>query len=91
MFVVPTSRSDRARLRHHVGHAEAAADLDQLAARDDDLAPGRQRRQHDQRRRRVVVDDDRRLGAGQPAEQRFGVDVAPSARAACRGRISSDE
>ena len=30
----------RARLRDHVGDAEAAADLDQLPARDDDLAPG---------------------------------------------------
>ena len=80
----PDLAQDRARLRHHVGHAEAAADLDQLAARHDDLASRRQRRQHEHRRRRVVVDDDRRFGAGQAAEQRLGVDVAPAARAAAQ-------
>ena len=78
---------DRARLRHDVRDAEAAADLDQLAARHDHLASRRQRRQHEHRRRRVVVDDDRGFGAGQPAQQRLGVDVAPAARAARRGRI----
>ena len=71
----------RARLRHDVGHPEAAADLHELAARHDHFAPGGERRQHQQRGRRVVVHDDGRLGAGEMAEQRLGVDVAAPARA----------
>ena len=46
--------------------------------------PAGERREHEQRRRRVVVDDDRRFGAGQAAEQRLGVHVAPPARAAAQ-------
>jgi hypothetical protein len=78
----PHLAQDRARLRHHVGDAEAAADLDQLAARDDHLASRRQRRQQQHRRGGVVVDDDGGLGAGEAGDERFGVDVTPSARAA---------
>ena len=48
---------------------EAAADLHELAARDDDLAAGRHRPQGQDRRAGVVVDDRRGLGAGQLAEQ----------------------
>ena len=61
----------RARLRDHLRHAEAAADLDQLPARDDDLRarPG-QRRRRQQHRAGAVVDRQRRLGAGQLAQQR---------------------
>ena len=70
---------DRPGLRHHVGDSEAAADLDQLAARDDDLPAGGERRQDDHRRRRVVVDHDGGFGAGQPAEQTLGMDVAAPA------------
>jgi hypothetical protein len=55
-LVVPTSRSLQP-ARHDVGHAEGTADLDQLAARDDHLAPGRQRGQHQQDGGGVVVDD----------------------------------
>ena len=51
--------------RHHVGHAEAATDLDQLAARDDDLAARRERCDREQDRGRVVVDHQRRLGSGE--------------------------
>ena len=86
----PVRRADLAqhgaRLRHHVGHAEAAADLHQLAARDDHLPAGRQRRQDEQRRRRVV-DDDGRLGAGEAADGALGVDVAAPAMPPARGRI----
>ena len=74
-----------ARLRQDVGHAEAAADLDQLAARDDDFAAGGERRQHEQRRRGVVVDDERGLGAGERDEQALGVHVPVPARA--RGEV----
>ena len=42
-LVVPTSRMPRAGRRHQVGHAEAVADLDQLAAADHDLLAGGER------------------------------------------------
>ena len=71
----------RARAREHVGDAEAVADLDQLAARDDDLAALRERGEREQHRRRVVVDDERGLGAGQPAQDRRDVVLARAARA----------
>ena len=54
----------------HVGDAEAVADLDQLAARDEHLAPLGERGEREQHRGGVVVDDERGLGAGQPAEDR---------------------
>ena len=65
----------RARLRHDVRHAESAADLDQLSARDDHLAAGCEGGEHEQGRRGVVVGDHRGLGAGEPAEQALGVHV----------------
>ena len=55
----PDLDEPRARAREHVGDPEAVADLDQLAARDDDLAPFGERRQREQQRRGVVVDDER--------------------------------
>ena len=72
----------RARLRDHVRHAEPAADLDQLPARDDHLAarPG-ERRRREQRRARAVVDREPGLGAGQLAQQRLDVRVPRPARA----------
>jgi len=68
--------------RHDVGHAEGTADLDQLAARDDRLAPLGQRVEHDQHRGRIVVDDGRILGAGQLAQETAHVIVALAAVAA---------
>ena len=59
----------RARLLHHVGDTEAAADLHALATTDDDLAIAGYGREHQQHRRRVVVDNDRRLGAAQHRQQ----------------------
>ncbi len=50
----------RAGLRHHVGNAKRAADLDQLAARDDDFPALGQRVQRQQHRRGIVVDDNGR-------------------------------
>ena len=41
-----------ARAREHVGDAEAVADLDQLAARDEHLAPFRERGEREQDRAR---------------------------------------
>ena len=81
----PVRRPDldqpRARAGEHVRDPEAVADLDQLAARDDDLAALRERGEREQHRGGVVVDDDRRLGAGEPAQQRRQVILARAARA----------
>ena len=71
----------RARAREHVGDAEAVADLDQLAARDDHLASLGERGEREQDRGGVVVDDERRLGAGQPAQDRGDVILPRAARA----------
>ena len=82
-LVVPTSRSDAPDCAMHVGNAEAAADLDQLAARDEHLAAPGQRGQRQQHRGGVVVDDDRRLGAGDRVSRRS---ACTRARTALAGR-----
>jgi hypothetical protein len=45
--------------REDLRDAERVADLDQLAARDDDLAPGGERREREHQRRGVVVGHQR--------------------------------
>ena len=76
----------RARPREHVGDAEAVADLDELAARDDHLASFRERGEREQHGGGVVVDDERGLGARQAPEERREV-ILPRARARlARGR-----
>ncbi len=70
----------RAGLRDHVRHPEPAADLHQLPARDDDLAPA-QRRHGQQRRARAVVDREPRLRARQLPQQRLDVGVPGAALA----------
>jgi hypothetical protein len=57
---------------------EAVADLDQLATRDQHLASVRECGEREQDGGRVVVDHERRLGAGQPAQDRGDV-VLPRA------------
>src|SRR5437762_1570188 len=52
-----------------VGNAEATADLDELAARDDDLLAGRECREREQHGGGVVVHDAGILGAGEIGEQ----------------------
>ncbi len=74
----PVGRADLdhpcAGLGDHLGDPEAAADLDQLPAGDDDRSPGtRERRCRQQHGGGAVVDDDRRLGSGQLAQQRLDV------------------
>ena len=69
------------RAREHLGDAEAVADLDQLAARDDNVAPFRERGNGEQDGGGVVVDDQRGLGAGECARQRRDVVLARAARA----------
>ncbi len=66
---------------HHLGHAEGAADLDELATRDQDLAVAGQRGDRQQHRGGVVVDHRRRLGAGQRAQQLLDQAVAVAAAA----------
>src|SRR6185369_1369382 len=51
----------RATLSHYFVHAEAAADLHQLAAREDRVAPVGDRVEGEHERRRAVVDDERVL------------------------------
>ena len=85
-MVVPTSTSARARLRDDVRHPERPADLDQLPARHDQLAPARQRRRRQQHRAGAVVHDHRRLGAGQLAQQLLDVRLPRPALAGARGR-----
>ena len=70
----------RARAGEHVRDPEAVADLDQLPARDDDLAALGERGEGEQHRGGVVVDDDRGLGAGEPPQQRCEVILARPAR-----------
>ena len=69
----PVRRPDldepRARPRQHLGNPEAVADLDQLAAGNDDFASLGQGRERQQDSRRVVVHDQRGLRAGQPPQQ----------------------
>ena len=71
----------RTRAGEHVGDAEAVADLDQLAARDDHLATLGECGKREQERRSVVVHDDARFGPGQAAQQRGGVILARAAGA----------
>jgi hypothetical protein len=59
----------RAARREDLRHAEPAADLHQLAARDHHLAPRRERRGHEQHRGSAVVHHERVLGAHQRGAQ----------------------
>jgi hypothetical protein len=61
---------------HYLGDTEGAADLDQLAARDDDFLAARYGIQCEKDRGRVVVDDRGGFRAGQPAQQGLHMRVA---------------
>ena len=65
-----------ARLAHDLGHAEPAADLDQLAARHEHRATSGERGERHEYRRRVVVHDDARRRPARFREERGGVLVA---------------
>ena len=88
-------RADLAQRRaaggHDLRHTKAAADLDQLAARNDDLAAGGQRREEQQHGGGVVVDDQSAFRTGQSAEEFFDMGIARAASAAFhivfKGRI----
>jgi hypothetical protein len=70
-----------ARALHDVGHPEGAADLDQLAPRDDDLLALGEGVEEQKDRRGVVVDDGGGFGAGELLQQ-FVDHVVPVAAAA---------
>ena len=55
----------RATLPHDVGDSEAAADLDELAARNDRVAPVGERVEHEHERGGAVVHDQGVFGASQ--------------------------
>jgi hypothetical protein len=71
----------RARGSHNLGHAESAADLDQLAPGDDGVASLGERIEDEKHGSGIVVGDRRILGAGELAEQCAQVIVALSAAA----------
>ena len=54
-----------ARGRHDVGNTEAATDLDELAAADDNLFARGMGGKYQQHRGGIVVDDQRVLGSGE--------------------------
>ena len=54
-----------ARGRHDIGNTEAAANLDELAAADDNLFARGMGGKHQQHRGGIVVDDQRILGTGE--------------------------
>ena len=78
----PDLDESRSRAGEDVRDPEAVADLDQLAARDDDLATLGERGQREEDRRGVVVHDERRVRAGEPREEPSQMVLARSAGAA---------
>jgi hypothetical protein len=58
-------------LSNHIGHAEASADLHQLASRDDHLAAVAERREHQQDGCRAVVDGKRSFRGRELVERRL--------------------
>ncbi len=77
----PDLDETRTRPRQHVRDAEAVADLDQLAARDDDFAPFCESREREEDRGRVVVDHQRGLCSRQAPEKTREMILARAARA----------
>ncbi len=69
----------RAGAAQDVRDPELAADLDQLAARDDDFLSAGQALEREQHRGGAVVDDEGGLRAGEPPQQALDVRVARAA------------
>ena len=70
--------------------AEPAADLDELATRDDDLLARRQSREREQDGGRVVVHDHGVLGTREISEHASGVAVTLAALADCEVVFDAD-
>src|SRR4030095_11292240 len=73
---------DRAALLHHIGYSKAAADLNQLTARDDYLSALCQGVQHQQDSGGVVIRDHSGFGSGEPRQQPLTVGFAVTPLAA---------
>src|SRR5207237_7986848 len=71
----------RAAPLHDFRDAEAAADLHELAARDDRPTSVSERVERENERRRAVVDDERVFGAGELPQQRRAVGITSAATA----------
>ena len=80
-FVVPTSTRTAPDCSSTSGMRKPPPDLHQLAAGDDDLAPGGERGEGEQDGGGVVVHGEAVLGAGQPPQQAPEVRVARPAAA----------
>ena len=72
------------RKAHDLRHSKSAADLDQLAAGNDDLLAPRQCRQHQEHRGGAIVDNRGGLGAGQVPQQLAEQVMAPASPAGQR-------
>jgi len=68
-----------AALLHDFGDAEAVADFDEFAARDEDFAVTREGGESEKDGGGTIVDDDSGFGAGEAFEEMRGVDVALAA------------
>src|SRR5262249_33017056 len=66
----------------HVGDPKTATNLDELATRHNHLASGCDSSEHEQCGSRIVVHDNGSFGAGETAEQGFGMGIAAAAGAA---------
>src|SRR5579871_6148489 len=70
-----------AALRHDFRDAEAVADFDEFAARDEDFAVASEGGEDEEDGGGAVVDDDSRFGAGEAFEELRGVNIALAAGA----------
>ena len=68
-----------AAFRHDIGNTKRFADLDQLAAGDEDFASAGESGQNQENRGGIVVDDDSRFRASEAAQERGRVNVAAAA------------
>src|ERR1700686_2753366 len=73
-----------AALRHDFGDAEAIADFNQLAARNNDFAGSGESGENQENGCGAVVNDDGVFPAGETREQLTRVVVAPAASAGCQ-------
>src|SRR2546426_3608704 len=79
----PDLAQDGATAPHDVGDPELATDLDQLAARDDDLTTVGERLERQEDGGGVVVDDERVFGTCEAREEPFHVAVARAPLLGC--------
>ena len=87
---MPISTSPGAGAHHDVGHAESAANLDQLAARHHGLTTLGERVEYEKDGGGIVVDDSCILRAGELAEQAAQVIVALAALAGVNVEFEGD-